>query len=302
MPANLPHISVCICTYQRPQFLARLLEELAGQLTDGLFNYSIVVADNDRAQTAKDVVSQFRSRFSVEIIYCVEQEQNIALARNRALASATGDFVACIDDDEFPQVDWLLLLFKACNQYRAAGALGPVKPYFDQEPPQWIIRGGFFERPAHETGFVLDWKQSRTGNLLFRRQIIEGIGEVFRREFGSGGEDRNFFMRMTQKGCIFVWCNEAVVHEVVPTVRWKRSFMLRRALLRGKSSLNHPGFGPVKIAQSMLAVILYSLALPFLLIGGQHNFMRYLIKVCDHTGRILAFLGINPITDSYVTE
>jgi glycosyltransferase involved in cell wall biosynthesis len=302
MGADIPHISVCICTYQRPQFLARLLEELACQQTEGLFTYSIVVADNDQAQTAKDVVSRFRSRSSIETIYCVEPNQNIALARNRALAEAAGDFIAFIDDDEFPQRDWLFLLFKICSRFQAAGALGPVKPHFDVEPPEWIIRGGFFERPTHKTGFVIDWRQGRTGNLLFRRQIIAGISEVFRREFGSGGEDRNFFMRMIQKGCVFVWCNEAVVYEVVPAVRWKRSFMLRRALLRGKSSMNHPGFGLGKIGQSLVAVVLYSMVLPFLLISGQHNFMRYLIKLCDHAGRILAFLGIHPISDSYVTQ
>jgi len=302
MVADLPHISVCVCTYQRPQFLARLLAGLAGQQTEDQFSYSIVVADNDRTETAKPVVSEFRSRSSIETIYCVEPRQNIALARNRALAAAKGDFIAFIDDDEFPQRDWLLLLFKLCNQFKAAGVLGPVKPHFDVEPPQWIIRGGFFERPTHKTGFIIDWRQGRTGNLLFRRQIIAGMNEVFRPEFGSGGEDRNFFMRMIQEGCVFVWCNEAVVYEIVPEVRWKRSFMLRRALLRGKSSMNHPGFGPGKIAQSLAAVGLYSLALPFLLISGQHNFMRYLIKLCDHAGRILAFLGINPITDSYVTQ
>src|SRR5690348_3212330 len=296
MAAHHPHISVCICTYQRPQFLARLLAGLAGQQTENQFSYSIVVADNDRTETAKTVVSEFRSRSDIETIYCVEPRQNIALARNRALAEAKGDFIAFIDDDEFPQRDWLLLLFKICNQFKAAGVLGPVKPHFDIEPPPWIMRGGFFERPEHPTGFVINWWQGRTGNLLFRRQIIAGMSEVFREEFGSGGEDRNFFMRMIQEGCVFVWCNEAVVYEAVPAVRWKRSFMLRRALLRGKSSMNHPGFGLAKIAQSLIAVVLYSLALPFLLVSGQHNFMKYLIKLCDHAGRILAFLGINPIS------
>lgn len=41
------HISVCICTFKRPSLLLRLLKELAGQETQGLFTYSIVVVDND---------------------------------------------------------------------------------------------------------------------------------------------------------------------------------------------------------------------------------------------------------------
>ncbi len=40
--ANEPkHISGCICTYERPRFLKRLLEELGDQDTSGLFTYSI---------------------------------------------------------------------------------------------------------------------------------------------------------------------------------------------------------------------------------------------------------------------
>jgi len=31
-------------------------------------------------------------------------------------------------------------------------------------------------------------------------------------------------------------------------------------------------------------------------------FMRYLIKVCDHAGKLLAFAGINPVRENYVME
>jgi len=48
---------------------------------------------------------------------------------------------------------------------------------------------------------------------------------------------------MIERGHAFVWCNEAVVYEVVPPVRWRRTFMLRRALLRGKVSPLDPTFG-----------------------------------------------------------
>lgn len=99
-----------------------------------------------------------------------------------------------------------------------------------------------------------------------------------------------------------MWCNEAVAYEIVPPVRWKRSFMLRRALLRGKMSLNHKAVAQGGIAKSIVAVSLYSVALPFLLMLGQHSFMKYLIKLFDHAGRILAFLGFNPIAAPYVTE
>jgi len=95
------HISVCVCTYKRPLFLQRLLDELREQETNGLFTYSIVVADNDHLQSAKAVVEGFEAASNIPIIYCVEPRQNIALARNKTIENAEGDFVALIDDDEF---------------------------------------------------------------------------------------------------------------------------------------------------------------------------------------------------------
>ena len=111
------HISVCVCTYKRAQFLKRLLEALSGQDTSGLFTYSIVVADNDHLRSAEAVVSDFATASTLPISYCVEPRQNIALARNKAIENAAGDFVAFIDDDEFPTARWLLTLFNACNAY-----------------------------------------------------------------------------------------------------------------------------------------------------------------------------------------
>jgi succinoglycan biosynthesis protein ExoM len=99
-----------------------------------------------------------------------------------------------------------------------------------------------------------------------------------------------------------VWCEEALAYEVVPPIRWKRSFMLRRALLRGGAVPLHPTFGPTDILKSLVAVPAYTLALPFAFLLGQHRFMRLMISLCDHLGKLLACLGIRPIKVAYVTE
>ena len=53
---GLPHISVCICTFKRPDRIGPLLAKLDRQLTDGLFTYSIVVSDNDAGRSAEGAV------------------------------------------------------------------------------------------------------------------------------------------------------------------------------------------------------------------------------------------------------
>lgn len=292
-----PHVTVCICTFRRPALLKRLLEKLREQRTNDLFTFSIVVCDNDVEQSAASGVSAARKDAGIDIIYCCEPRKNIALARNKALEHVRSNFVAFIDDDEFPAADWLQKLMAACDEYRADGVLGPVRPHFESPPPSWIIRGRFCERPEHKTGRVLKWDQCRTGNLLFRRQVLDGIAQPFKGEFGTGGEDMDFFSRMTEHGRVFVWCNEAIAYETVPPSRWRRSYMLKRALLRGKNILKHSSEGWRSISISVAAVPLYLLFLPITIVLGHHWFMKYSIKLCDHGGKLLAIFGLNPITE-----
>lgn len=291
------HISVCICTYRRPLLLKRLLTKLTRQDTKGFFSFSAVVADNDHRQSAKQVVSEFAATSPIPIIYCIEPEQNIALARNKAMENAKGDFIALIDDDEIPVADWLCNLFKSCNAYGVDGVLGPVRPYFEHKQPQWAIKGKFFDRPEHDTGYKLDCSETRTGNVLFRREILNGIDYPFRSEFGTGSEDVDFFRRMMGRGRIFVWCNDAGVYETVPPARCKRGYQIRLALLRGGNSLKHRTGRMRNILKSLIVVPVYGFSLPFLFIVGDHHFMKYLIKFFDHAGRLMALLGINPIKD-----
>jgi succinoglycan biosynthesis protein ExoM len=293
MADTMPHISVCICTYKRPQLLLRTLERLQGQETDGRFSFSVVVVDNDASQSAQAAVSAFAATASIPIQYCVEPRQNIALARNKALENAGGDYVSFIDDDEFPTERWLAHLLEACEKYEVDGVLGPVVPEFETPPPSWVEKGGFFERPNHETGHKMAWKDCRTGNVLLRRKILQGNGDWFNPEFGTGGEDVDFFRRMTEQGRSFVWCREAIVYEVVPASRCNRSYLLKRALLRGSNFPKHPKDRWVNIGKSLIAVPAYTLILPVLALLGQHVFLNYLIKLCDHTSRLLAFAGVN---------
>lgn len=301
MTNGTKHISVCVCTYKRPDLLSRLLKELSRQETGGLFAYSVVVVDNDCLQSSKKVVSDFAAASAIPIKYCVEPRQNIALARNKAVENADGDFLAFIDDDEFPIEEWLLTLFNACNQYDVDGVVGPVKRHFDEQPPNWVVKGQFYERPTYPSGLVIDWPKGRTNNVLLKRQMIAPDDQPFRPEFRTG-EDQDFFRRMIEKGHVFIWCNEAAAYEVVPPARWKRAFMLRRALLQGTVSVLHPAFAAPHIAKSLVAIPVYIAALPVALVVGHHRFMTLLIKLFDHIGRLLALLHINPIKEPYITS
>jgi glycosyltransferase involved in cell wall biosynthesis len=298
-PQRRHHITVCICTYKRPLLLDRLLERLVRQMTAGKFTYSVVVVDNDSRRSAEPVIVAFRGA-ALPIEYCVEPRQNIALARNKAVEAARGDFVAFIDDDELPIERWLLTLFEACQEHGVDGVLGPVMPYFDEAPPAWVVKGRFYDRARYPTGFVIDGTKGRTGNVLFKAHLFEPGVPSFRPEFRTG-EDQDFFTRKIEKGSVFIWCDEAEAYELVPPVRWRRGFMLRRALLSGATSLVGK-WDAFDIARSLVAVPVYALCLPLTLPLGHAHSMRLLVKLCDHLGKLLALMGIKLVREQYVTE
>ncbi len=297
-------ITVCICTYKRPQRLAALLSALTKQTTNDLFGYDIVVIDNDRYRLAQKIVEEFRNHYDIDINYDVEEKQNIALARNKSILNSSGDFIAFIDDDEIPPAEWLYKLYLAIKKYNADGILGPVCPLFEVQPPRWVTRGKFFDRPRHLTGHVLSWKETRTGNALIGRNVFEKSPDWFRVAFGSGGEDRDFFKRKIAGGFNFIWCNEAIVYECIPAKRWSLNNQLKRAMIRGKASMGYSSNKFRSILKSQAAIMCYGFSLPYLLLIspfiGYETFVRYLISLFDHVGKLLAFLDIDLIREKYV--
>jgi len=209
--------------------------------------------------------------------------------RNRAVDHARGTYIAFIDDDEYPDADWLCQLYRALKEYKADGVLGPVIPYYDTEPPNWLIRGRLCERETFETGTLIKSHiYTRTGNVLLDRSLFLDDQSPFDSRFGRmGGEDTDFFRRMMDRGKMFVWCHEAPVWELVPRERLAKAYFLKRALMRGFLESKDLSSLHSSVAKSFVAVILYTAALPVFLFMGQHVFMKYLIKNCDHLGKIL---------------
>jgi hypothetical protein len=78
--------------------------------------------------------------------------------------------------------------------------------------------------------------------------------------------------------------------------------MLRRALLNGSMQPKRATFGIRDVLKSLVAVTAYTVAIPFVSVMGQHKLMELLVSLFDHLGKLLAFAGLNPIKDAYVTE
>jgi len=293
------HISVCICTLHRNAMLDRLIRKLALQETGGLFDLSVVVVDNHVAGPAKETVMRLKEELGLDLTYGIEAVRMISAARNHALSLAKGDFIGIIDDDEFPGPSWLLTMYGAILTYKADGALGPVLPYFEDEPPSWLVKSRLCERPIIPTGKLLSWDETRTGNVLLKRAVFDEHGLRFDLKYKTSGSDKEFFREAMEMGYRFVAVEEAPVFEVVPPDRQTKRYYLRRAVLQASNERKYRApllrgsalvLAPMK---ALVALATYVVLLPVGALGGEYLLMRYAEKCSYHGSWLLTMLGFD---------
>ena len=85
-----PLIAICIATYHRPEQLTKTLKSLPQYFPEP-YEGEIRVVDNDENRSAEQVVRAFAAQSRIPTHYRVEPEQNIALARNRAIDMGEAD-------------------------------------------------------------------------------------------------------------------------------------------------------------------------------------------------------------------
>lgn len=293
------HISVCVCTFRRNQMLERLLRKLALQEADGLFDLSVVVVDNDATGPARETVTRLKDELGLDMTYSIEPVQMIAAARNHALQLAKGDYIGIIDDDEFPPPHWLMTMYKAIQTFDADGALGPVIPYFEQQPPSWLAKSRLCERPVHRTGTLLSWDQTRTGNVLLKKHVFSEHHLGFNLKYKTSGSDKEFFREAMHLGYRFVAVREAPVYELVPPERQTKGYYLRRALLQASNERKYRApllYGLSKVLAPMKAIaalMVYTFILPIGFLMGSHMLIKYAEKCAYHLSWLLTMLGFD---------
>ena len=272
------------------------LNGVFSQVSANGFTFEVVVVDNDEKRSAEDLVKRFRENENKKIVYDCEPEQNIALARNRAVQNARGNLIAFIDDDEYPEKDWLVKMYCSLKKFQADAVLGPVLPDFPPGAPIWLRKSKLSDRRRNPTGSLITNRDKRTGNILFKRNVFKKNDMWFDPARGrTGGEDGEFLGRQMKNGRRFVWCDEALVFETVPEERWYASFYIKKYLrigtLAGEKLRRNQLIGT--LMQTCVVLIAYSIMLPFSFLTRKHIWMKVLAKLCYNVGRLLGFLGLS---------
>jgi glycosyltransferase involved in cell wall biosynthesis len=233
----LTRIAVCVLTYLRPVGLERVLRELDRLLVPDDVEIRVFVVDNDPERSAEAAAEAHARSSPFAVSYVHEPTRGISSGRNASIDAARAwgaDALCFIDDDEWPEPDWLVELLATARRTGADVVTGPVFPAFDEPPPSWIAEGGYFERPRHDHDGLIDY--ATTSSVLIDMHCFDGRSEPFDVEFGlSGGSDTHFFAELHDAGGRIAWCDRAHVHEAIPSSRVSASWLLRREYRRGQT-------------------------------------------------------------------
>jgi O-antigen biosynthesis protein len=237
-----PRVSVVVCAFNARSTIRECLQGL--QSIDYPDFEVIVVNDGSTDGTAA-----IASEYPVRLIST--PNRGLSSARNTGLAAATGEIVAYLDSDAFPDPQWLQYLAYAFITSEYAGIGGP-----NVAPPRLGTRADCFDNapggPTHVLLSDVEAEHVPGCNMAFRKEQLAAIGG-FDPALRVAGDDVDVCWRLQARGWRLGFAPGALVwHHRRTTLRsyWKqqRGYGRAEALLERKwpakyNAMGHPAWG-----------------------------------------------------------
>lgn len=184
-----PRISVVVCTYNGNRTIR---ECLAGLTRLRYPNFEVILVDDGSTLPMASIAAEYG------VLVIRTQNQGLSSARNAGLEAATGEIVAYIDDDAYPDPDWLTYLADGFLRTRHAGIGGPnIAPAGDGRIADCVANapGG----PVHV--LISDELAEHIPgcNMAFRKAALQAIGG-FDPRFRVAGDDVDVCWRLQHLG------------------------------------------------------------------------------------------------------
>lgn len=186
-----PTISLVMPVYNVDQiWLEKAIESVLAQVYD---NWELCMADDASTQAhVRETLDRYaRKDPRIKIAY-LDKNQGISLASNAALALATGEFVALLDNDDELTVDALFENIKLLNRHPDADMI-----YSDEDKLD-------IDGQRCEPHFKPDWapdqflSQMYTCHLgVYRKRLVDAVGG-FRKGY-EGSQDYDLVLRLIER-------------------------------------------------------------------------------------------------------
>jgi GT2 family glycosyltransferase len=235
-----PRVSVVVCSCNG----ARTIGETLAALKDLEYpDYEIIVVDDG----STDDTSAISGNHNVRLIRT--KNNGLSIARNHGLAAATGEIIAYIDDDAYPDPYWLSYLAAAFLRCEHAGVGGPNIAV----PGDGVIADCVANAPGGPIHVLLsdDVAEHIPGcNMAYRREKLLAIGG-FDPRFRVAGDDVDICWRLQERGWTLGFAPTAVVwhhrrNSIKTYFKQQRGYAKAEALLAEKWPAKYNSAGHMK--------------------------------------------------------
>lgn len=242
---DLSKISAIICTYNRQKYLYQVLESIKNQSLDQQC-YEVVVVNNNSTDNTELVCITFKKdNPGIHFNYVTEFEQGLSAARNRGIKEASGNYLTFIDDDAFPDKDFLKITYEYLEQNPEISAVGgKILLKFEQKKPAWLSPYlsslfGYFN-PGNKSGEFPKNRYPRGSNMSFRKVVFDRVG-LFDTKLGrkgsdmQGSEEKELFARIFKMNFQVRYLPSAIIYHAVPPERTTMEFVRNQSISYGRS-------------------------------------------------------------------
>jgi len=186
---NWPPISVVVCSYNGERTIRDCFE---GLLKLEYPNFEVIVVDDGSSDATAAITREYGFRL------ISTENRGLSNARNTGLESATGEIVAYLDDDAYPDPHWLTYLAATFLSTTHAGVGGPnIEPHGDGPIADCVANAP--GNPAHVLISDQEAEHIPGCNMAFRKACLEAIGG-FDAQFRTAGDDVDVCWRLRQRG------------------------------------------------------------------------------------------------------
>jgi glycosyltransferase involved in cell wall biosynthesis len=234
-----PRVSVIVCSFNGARTIRDCFESI--QKLD-YPNYEVIVVSDGSTDSTASITQEYDFR-----LICTKN-LGLSSARNTGLEAATGEIVAYIDDDAYPDPHWLTYLVVAIekSKYKAIG--GPnIAPSGDGIFADCIANapGG----PIHVLLSDHEAEHIPGCNMAFRKSALEAV--KFDPQFRIAGDDVDLCWRFQEKGWTLGFSPAAVVYHhrrksVLSYFKQQLNYGKAEALLEKKWPEKYDGVGHLR--------------------------------------------------------
>ena len=131
------HVTVCVCTQNRPAYVRDCLEGLRQQ-TASPASFDILVVDSASTGDVPAQLARLVAECTNARLLRVDQG-GVSIARNAGAEAVAGDYIAYLDDDAIPAPDWVERILDAVGETDPPPVLigGRILPHWEVPLPGW---------------------------------------------------------------------------------------------------------------------------------------------------------------------